>query len=141
MTGVREQEYTVTGFCWETWERHVRWIEAGSPEMAEEVVHSDFAVKGLHFGCTGVYEGALETVDPVERRWVDPSVSTQDQMDREYSEARYAASATERDEEDRRYAEKAEADGPAGRRWALLLVSAVCMAVFFAGVLIGALIG
>ncbi|MDQ6649271.1 MAG: hypothetical protein M3Z02_04055 [Actinomycetota bacterium] len=79
LESIRADRYTVLGFCHETWERWAWQCEAASPDMAEDIAHMEMHRRGYTLGVAAVVEGYVDTVDP--HRWVDPSVTTQDQMD------------------------------------------------------------
>lgn len=79
MTEVEEETFTVAGFIQETGERFKDLVTAGSPEMAEDVVHERVLGRGYHFLPAIVIEGAVDNADVYP--WIDPAVRSQDEMD------------------------------------------------------------
>jgi uncharacterized Fe-S cluster protein YjdI len=82
-----EREYTVVGMWWESAERWQDQFVAASPVMAETLAHELARSRGLHLAVCGVYEGALVNVDTYP--WVDPSASSQAEMDQLRAEVGY----------------------------------------------------
>lgn len=78
MTEVKEKTFTVAGFIQETGERYKDLVTAGSPEMAEDVVHGRVLGRGGHFLPAIVIEGAVDNADVYP--WIDPAVHSQDEM-------------------------------------------------------------
>ncbi len=88
MTELTEQWYTVVGLWWQTKERCLFHFLAVSPEMAQELAHAEAAARRANFGVCAVFEGKLDNAD--QERWVDPSVTSQEDMDQVWAEAYYA---------------------------------------------------
>lgn len=84
---VVERDYTVVGMWWESAERWLGQYTAGSPEMAEDMAHAEAQARGLHLAVCGVFEGRLANVD--HHVFVDPSASSQEEMDQLRREASY----------------------------------------------------
>jgi hypothetical protein len=74
-----ERPFTVFGFWHETWERFAWQVMAPNPDMAEELTHLEARNRGGHLGICGVVDGFIDVVDT--HLWVDPSVTSQEQMD------------------------------------------------------------
>lgn len=88
MTGLVEQWYTVVGFWLQTKERVLLHFQAVSPEMAEEMAYAEAAVRSANIGVAAVFEGKLANVD--QPLWMDPSATTQEEMNQSWEEAYYA---------------------------------------------------
>jgi hypothetical protein len=84
---LEERPFTVNGFWHETWERFTWHVMAPGAVYAEELFHLEGQNRGGHLGCTGVFEGHLMEVSP--HYWVDPSVTSQEQMDAVREDAEY----------------------------------------------------
>jgi hypothetical protein len=89
----------------ESGERWADQFTAASPDMAEDLARSHLEQLGGHLWVTGVAEGNVDWVD--RHKWIDPSVGTQDEMDKEFADhgwvkTEYVTAEPDEDDEDRK---------------------------------------